>query len=260
MRMRVWWLAATVMLVATSTAFAADNPWVGKWKMDPAQSKLTGDTIHFASAADGEVTYTEEGHPSKFKVDGQPYKTWDGSEATWKKVDDNTFQQHLKRNDIDLATNTWTISQDGKTLKVESKGKTLDGTSFDDTSEFARVSGTKGLLGGWKSTKTHISDPEVWNITEKGANELQWEIPAIKGTLDATLDGKDHAPVGPTVPKGLTIAVTRVSPRVLKVTSKMNGEVTDQSTMTISPDGKKIVDVSTPVKTKETTTVVWVKQ
>jgi len=152
------------------------------------------------------------------------------------------------------------VSQDGKTLKIESKGKTPDGKSFDDTSVYTRISGTKGLVGAWKSSKAEVSAPEVWNISEKGPNELLWDIETIKGRLDATLDGEDHAPVGPTVPKGLTVAVTRVSPKVLKVTLKMNGEVSERSTMTISADGKKITDVVTPVKTNETMTVIWVKQ
>lgn len=262
MRMRLWSLAAIVMLAATSTAFATDNPWVGKWKLDPAQSKLTGDTIQFASGADGEMTYTEEGHPAKFKMDGHPYKTWDGNEADWKKVDDNTFERHTKLNGMDFATETWTIAPDGKTLKIESVGKAPDGTSFEDKFEYTRISGTKGLVGRWKSTKTdlHEGEMDVQNITEKGPNELQWDIPAMKAVLDAKLDGKDYAPVGPALTKGWTAAVTRVSPDVLKMTWKKNGEVMNSSTMTISADGKKITELNTPAKTNETATFVWVKQ
>ena len=51
MRIRNWSIVAIVMLVAAGTAFAANNLWVGTWKMDAAQSKLTGDTIHFAKSA-----------------------------------------------------------------------------------------------------------------------------------------------------------------------------------------------------------------
>jgi hypothetical protein len=36
MRIRDWSIVAIVMLVAAGTAFAADNPWVGTWKMDGA--------------------------------------------------------------------------------------------------------------------------------------------------------------------------------------------------------------------------------
>ena len=252
-------LFAIVVLVAASTAFA-ESPWVGKWKLDPAQSKLATDTLHFVSGAGGEMMYTEGGHTSKFKMDGQPYKTWSGAEATWKKIDDTTFQQHAKTNGVDIVTNTWTISPDGKSLKIASKGTRPDGSAINDMSEYRRVSGAKGLDGSWKDVKVELHEDQTYEIAEKGPNEITWNIPEIKGVLDVTLDGKDVAPVGPTVPKGLTIALLRTSPNTLKLTEKMNGELFLRSTMTVSADGKKITEVGSPVKTNEPFTSVWVKQ
>jgi hypothetical protein len=259
MRIRYWSIVALIMLASAGTLLA-ESPWAGKWKLDPSQSKLTGDTIHFASGTGGEMMYTAAGHTSKFKLDGNSYKTWSGADMTWKKVDDNTYKSVTKRNGVDLGTDTWTISGDGKSLKVESKGKRPDGSSFDDASVYQRVSGAHGLTGSWKSTKTDMNEEQTYDIAEKGPNELKWNIPEIKGVLDVTLDGKDSAPVGPTVPKGLTIALLRTSPHTLKFTEKMNGEVTYHSTMTLSSDGKKITEVGSPAKTNEPTTAVWVKQ
>ena len=87
-----------------------------------------------------------------------------------------------------------------------------------------------------------------------------WEIPEIKGTLDLTLDGKDAAPQGPTAPKGFTVAALRTSPHTLKMTTKVNGDPVNRSTMTLSADGKKITEVGSPAKVNEPYTVVWVKQ
>ena len=143
MRIRYWSIVAIVILAAVGTAFAADNPWVGKWKLDPSQSKLTGDTIHFASGAGGEMMYTSGGHTTKFKLDGNPVKTWSGDEVSWKKVDDNIYESHATTNGVDLGTDTWTIAPDGKSLKIESKGTRPDGKAFNDTSEYTRVSGTQ---------------------------------------------------------------------------------------------------------------------
>lgn len=259
MRIRNWCMAAAFMLAAAGTALAADNPWVGKWKLDPAQSKLTGDTVRFGSMGE-EMTYTAEGHTTKFKMDGNPVKTWSGAEISWKKTGDNTYESHATRNGVDLGTDTWTLSPDGKSLTVESKGTRPDGSSFDDKSDYKRVSGTKGLDGSWRSTKTSINEDQTYDISEKGPDELSWDIPAIKGVLDVKLDGKDYAPVGPTVPKGLTVALTKVGPRTLKMVEKMNGEVTYHSTMTVSADGKKMTEMGTPAKTNESFTSVFVKQ
>jgi hypothetical protein len=259
MRIRYWSIVAIVMLATAGTALA-DSPWAGKWKLDPSQSKLTGDTIRFASGTGGEMMYTGDGHTTKFKLDGTPVKTWSGAEVSWKKIDDNTYESHGTQNGVDVGKSTWTLAPDGKSLKVESKGKRPDGTSFDDTSDYTRVSGTHGLMGSWKSTKASINEDQTYEIAEKAPDELTWNIPEIKGVLNVKLDGKDYAPEGPTVPKGLTIALVKVSPHTLKMTEKMNGEVITNSTMTLAPDGKKITEHVTTAKTAESFTEVWVKQ
>jgi hypothetical protein len=145
-------------------------------------------------------------------------------------------------------------------LKVESKGTNPDGSSFDNNSNYTRVSGTHGLMGSWKGTKTDINEEQIYDIAEKGPDELTWHIPAIKGVVDVPLDGKDSAPVGPTVPKGLTISLVRTSSHTLKMVEKINGEPIYRSTMTLSADGKKFTDVGTPAKTNEPMTTVWIKQ
>jgi hypothetical protein len=261
MRKRYSLVVAIAMLAAAGTALA-ESPWAGTWKMDPSQSKLTGDTIRFASGADGEMSYTSGGHTTKFKLDGNPVKTWSGDEVSWKKLDDNTYESHTTANGVDVGTDTWTIAPDGKSLKIEGKGTRPDGKSFDDTSEYTRVGGAEGhgLAGSWKSTKASINEEQTYEIAEKGPDELSWNIPAIKGVLDAKLDGKDYAPKGPTVPKGLTISLVRSSPHTLKLVEKMNGEPVYHSTMTLSADGKKFTEVGSPAKTNEPVTEVWIKQ
>jgi hypothetical protein len=258
MRARYSFVVAIAMLAAAGTALA-DSPWAGTWKMDPAQSKLTGDTIRFVSTAGG-LTYTAGGHTTTVKLDGSPTKTWIGSEESWKKIDDNTYESHETQNGVDVGTDTWTLSPDGKSLKVESKATRPDGSSRDDVSEYTRVSGMHGIAGKWKSTKTDMNEEQIYEIADKGPNELTWKIVAIKGVLNATLDGKDYAPVGPTVPKGLTVAVLRTSPRTLKLTEKVNGEVISHSTLTLSADGKKFTEVGSAAKTNEPFTEVWIKQ
>jgi hypothetical protein len=258
MRARYSFVVAIAMLAAAGTALA-DSPWAGTWKMDPAQSKLTGDTIRFVSTGGG-LTYTAGGHTTTVKLDGSPTKTWIGSEESWKKIDDNTYESHETQNGVDVGTDTWTLSPDGKSLKVESKETRPDGSSRDDVSEYTRVSGMHGIAGKWKSTKADINEEQIYEIADKGPNELTWKIVAIKGVLNATLDGKDYAPIGPTVPKGLTVALLRTSPRTLKLTTKVNGEVISHSTLTLSADGKKFTEVGSAANTNEPFTEVWIKQ
>jgi hypothetical protein len=259
MRIRYSLVVAIAMLVATSTALA-ENPWVGKWKLDPSQSKLTGDTIHFAAGTGGEMSYTAEGHTSKFKLDGQPYKTWSGAEAIWKKIDNNTFESHLTRNGTDLGVDTWTISSDGKSLKVESKGTRPDGSSFDRTADYTRVAGKSGLDGSWKNTKADVDEDRTLDMAADGDQGMKWTIPQMKAAVSLKMDGKDYPAEGPTVPKGLTLAVTPVSSNSFKLMEKMNGMPLWHGTYTLSADGKKMTVVGSPAKTNEPTTEVYLRQ
>lgn len=259
MRIRYWSIVAIVMLVIAGTALA-ESPWTGKWKMDPSQSKLTGDTVTFASGPGGEMSLTSEGRTSKFKLDGQPYKSWSGAESTWKKVDDNTFESHWTLNGTDLGTTTWTISPDGKSMKEESKGTTPNGSSFDDNSEYTRVGGTDGLVGSWKSTKTSMSEDRSFEMAADGDKGMQWTIPDIKATVSAKMDGKDYPAEGPTVPKGLTLALTPVSSNSFKMMEKMNGTPLWHGTYTLSADGKTMTVIGSPAKTNEPTTEVYLRQ
>jgi hypothetical protein len=79
------------MLAAAGTALAADSPWAGKWKLDPAQSKLAGDTLHITSTGN-DLVYTAAGHTTKYTLGGSPTKSWAGDETSWKKVYDNTYE------------------------------------------------------------------------------------------------------------------------------------------------------------------------
>jgi hypothetical protein len=259
MRIRHWSIVAIVVLAAAGTALA-ESPWVGKWKFDPSRSKLTGDTIRFASGTGGEMSYTAEGHTSKFKLDGQPYKTWSGSEGTWKKVDDNTFQTHWTRDGTDLATDTFTISGDGKSLKVETKGTRPDGSTINDTADYTRVAGKSGLVGSWKSTKTDVNEDRTFDMAADGDQGMKWTIPEMKADVSLKMDGKDYPAQGPTVPKGLTLAVTPISSTSFKMMEKMNGTPLWHGTYTLSDEGKKMTIVGSPAKTNEPTTEVYLKQ
>jgi len=45
---RILLLYFLALLSATTLAIAADNPWIGTWKLDPAKSHFTGDTFTYS--------------------------------------------------------------------------------------------------------------------------------------------------------------------------------------------------------------------
>ena len=254
-------LCSALCLGAAATALA-QNPFVGDWKMNPAKSRMTGDMLLFAPAADGAIKLTEEGRSYTFKTDGNEYTTSTGAKATWKMTDAHSYQSMLKRNDVDLGTSTWKISDDDKKLTIESTGTTPSGKSFDDVETLMRVTGTKGLMGTWKDTEVKINkEPMVMSLKAgPDDNTIHWEMTDVKATVDLPMNGKEVTPVGPTVPTGLTLSAMKTGPHSFAMTEKLNGKLLEKMDYKLSGDGKTLTEVETPADGKAPATVVFEKQ
>jgi hypothetical protein len=68
------------------------------------------------------------------------------------------------------------------------------------------------------------------------------------------------APVGPTVPEGLTISATKNGAKSFNFIEKMNGKALVQGTLSVSPDGKTLTNVSSAMKEQNKRTAVYDKQ
>ena len=252
----------SVLCLGTAATAIAQNPFVGEWKMNPDKSKMTGDVIMFAPAANGAIQYTEESRSYTFKTDGNEYETSTGAKTTWKMTDAHTYQSTLKRNGIDLGTTTWKISDDGKKLMLESTGTTPSGKSFDDTATYMRVTGSSGLMGSWKDTEVKINkEPMVMSLKAgPDDNTIHWEMTDLKAAVDLSMDGKEATPVGPTVPVGLTLSAKKTGPKTFTLVEKMNGKVLENMSYKVSEDGKTLTEVVTPPDGKAPATMIYDKQ
>jgi hypothetical protein len=143
-----------------------------------------------------------------------------------------------------LATDLMQVSGNGKTMTVISTGTNPDGTAFRDTEVYTRTAGTNGFLGRWKSEKVKESTSQMMEFAAAGPNGIAWILPEIKARLDLKFDGKDVAPVGPTVPAGLTLAATKINSRSFSFLEMMNGKPIAKGTLTVSQDGKTLTNTS----------------
>ena len=69
-----------------------------------------------------------------------------GSTAAWKTLSANSWEATFKLNGNVLTTDTLTLSADGKSLTVNSKGKKPNGEMLDDTVLSERVSAVPDSL------------------------------------------------------------------------------------------------------------------
>lgn len=162
----------------TCTAWAADDPFIGQWKLNPARSKLT-DEMKVTRV--GEDKYTFDfggGNPETVVVNGTDQPGFDGSTLSvaaegpgWKVI--------RKKDDHILITATWTLSKDGSSLTDDFTSFGQDGSPSNVKFVYRRAEGGgSGFAGDWVSASEAVNSVITFQISP-------WE----RGTLSFTAAG-----------------------------------------------------------------------
>jgi hypothetical protein len=259
--MRLHSVTGVIFIIAAATTLAAaEPPYAGKWKMNPAKSDFGELTVAYEQLASGEMQETAAGQSYKFKLDGKDYPDQFGNTAAWKSLGSTSWQRTLKLKDKVLTTDTLTLSGEGKSLTVNSKGTKPNGETIDDTFGFERISGGPGLAGKWKGKNMKSSSPSLLELAPSGTDGMTFKIVDMGLTCDNKLDGKDYPCTGPTLSEGWTVALASSGLRSLNMTVKQNGKELYKVVYTVSADGKTLTETGTASATSEKVKVVYDRQ
>jgi hypothetical protein len=246
-------IGATVLL-------AADPPYAGTWKLNPAKSNFGETTVTYEAVAGGQMKVTADGQSYTFKADGREYPTPWGNVAAWKAIDAGTWEVTSKVNTKVVGTATLKLAADGKALTVDSKSIKATGETSSDVAVYERQTGGPGLAGKWKTKNLKIGAPGTLSIGPSGPDGLTLTFVEEKATCSAKFDGKDYPATGPTWPAGWTCAIAKSGATALEVTWKREGKVLYKDTLTPSADGKTLTDVGAAPATTEKVTAVYDRQ
>ena len=112
---RIFQLLLVVGLV-TGTLWAADNPFVGKWKVNPSKSKLT-DEMKVEAVGANKYTFTfGPGQVDTIVADGSDQPALQGTTLSVTVEGPNNWKVVRKMKGRTLLTAYWTLSEDRKTL------------------------------------------------------------------------------------------------------------------------------------------------
>jgi hypothetical protein len=138
-----------VFCVFSVALVAADNAFLGTWKLNVAKSKGTPGTM----SKDETVVFASDGHGVKRTVtgidaDGQKINMsatipWDGNAhkvdgptgpimVAVKSVDERTLSVTVKSNDKVVSSGRVVLSRDGKTMTASFKGEDPKGRKIDN--------------------------------------------------------------------------------------------------------------------------------
>ena len=113
------WLLATVWLflsLAAAGTAAAQNPFVGTWKLNQEKSQLAGDTMKFGPAAGEAIELKAGGITYSFRADGNPYALPSGNVAIWRQTSPDVWTTEYRKTDGKLmSSDNWKLSSDQKT-------------------------------------------------------------------------------------------------------------------------------------------------
>jgi len=237
-------------------AWAADLPYLGKWKQNISKSDFGQTTLTYESLPGGEWQADFFGMNYKFKMDGKEYPDGMGGTVSWKRVNATTWETVARSNGKVTGTDTVTLSADGNTLSDAGKVVKTDGGTMENRAVYRRVLGGPGLAGKWQTQKVSGAAATM-ELASPGSDRIVYKDMDMGMSCDAKLDGKDYPCTGPTTPPGFTVAMKNVPPRSLDIEVKKDGTAIFRASYTVAPDGKSMVETGGAVSSNEKMKIAW---
>ncbi len=160
------------MLVAclvTGTLSAASDPFVGKWKVNPSQSKLTDEMKVAALGANRYAITFGPGAVDTIVADGTDQPALQGTTLSVTVDGPSHWKVVRKREGRTLVTGLWTLSADGKSLDDDFTAYRAGGSTMKLHYVYARTAEGSGFIGTWDSASEEMN------------SVIELEIPAIPG-------------------------------------------------------------------------------
>jgi hypothetical protein len=238
-------LLAVVLL--TTTLHAADGnsvaPFLGKWRLDPAHSKLT-DQMKVEAAGPNKYNLIFSGDNVETVVaDGTDQPGLYGSTIALAVKDANHWKVVRKNKGKTTVVGLWELSADGKTLTDNFTGYHDNGTTTNLHYIYQRIAGpvvAGGFVGTWESTTEDVNSSYVMEVKPFQDGGLSFTNVGAQVTQALQFDGKYYPGSGPNVPGAYASSGHRINDRSVERVDKINGKTLSTQQIDVSPDGKTL--------------------
>lgn len=229
-----------IVCLTAVTSWAANDPFVGKWKLNPARSQLT-DQMKVASLGGNKYSFDfGSGYVVSVVADGTDQLAKFGTTMSVAIVDPNTWKFVGKKDGHVRSSATWKLSEDGKTLSDVRTVYQPNGSPLRMDYIYERTAGTSGFAGTWESTSEKVNSVFEIAIQSYKDDGLCFVNPAQKSTQNMEFDGKDYPSQGPNVFAGSVSSGHRVNESNLDITDKVDGKITGTRHLKLSSDLKTL--------------------
>jgi hypothetical protein len=224
-----------VACFVTTSFWAADDPFVGDWKLNPSRSKMT-DVMKVESADGNRYTFNFGGAPQTIVVDGTDQAGGNGTTLSVAVEGPNTWKVIRKRDGRMLISATWNLSGDGAQLTDNFTGFNANGSSYNLNYVYKRKAGGSGFAGEWVSTSETVNSVITLQVRPYEEDGLSFIDSSTGVTRNVKFDGKDYANLGTNATPGSTSSIRRVNDHALEMTYKIDGKVRYTQQIELSSD------------------------
>ena len=243
----------------TSAVDAAQDAFVGDWKLSPPKSKLT-DQMKVASLGGNKYEFDFGGGPERIVIDGADQPGVYGTMLSVTVEGPDTWRVVRKKDGRMLLTATWKLSQDGKSLRDNYTEFEPNGSPSTVNYLYQRTAAGPGFAGTWESPIAMMESASVLKIRPYEGNGLSFIHSSEEITRNVKFDGKDYPILGRGVAAGSTSSARRVDERSLEITDKVEGKIRRTEQIQLSPDLKTLTQTVRPVGQRGPNVYVFERQ
>ncbi len=237
--MRIQHLTLVACLV-TGTLWGANDPFVGKWRVNPSKSKLNDEMkVEVAGANRYTITFAP-GVADTVVADGSDQPGLRGTTLSITVEGPNKWKVVRKKEGRTLLTGYWTLSEDGKTLNDAYTEYEPNGSISSLPYVYERTAGSLGFPGTWDSESEKVKSGIKLQIQPYEGDGLSFNGPDAEMTKKMKFDGNDYPDLDPDVAPGSASSGRRVNERSLEITDKFKGKITGTRQIELSADLKTL--------------------
>jgi hypothetical protein len=227
-----------VASLVTGTLWAANDTFVGNWKLNPSRSKLT-DVMKVESLGANKYTFNFGAGPETIVVDGTDQPGHYGTTLSVA-IEGDTWKVIRKRDGRMQLSAIWSLSEDGSTLTDHFTGFNANASTYNLNYVYKRKAGGSGFVSEWVSTSETVHSVVMLQVRPYEGDGLSFIEPAADVTRNVKFDGKDYPNLGPNATPGSTSSIHRVNEHVLEMTYKINGKELYTQKIELSSDLKTL--------------------
>lgn len=227
-----------VASLAASALWTANDPFVGKWKIDLSRSMFV-DQMRVEGLGSNKYAFNFEGGPTETIVaDGTDQPGLPGTTLAVKSEDPHSLTVIRKQDGRIIVSASWKLSPDGRILRDAFTGRQPDGSMLTINQVFKRMAGTSGFAGLWESTTKPVGLKLELGIEPYGDKGLRFVSPTSDNSV--TFDGADHPVAG--AKNGRILSGRRLGSRVMEYMEKNQGKAGPARHFELSNDGRTLTE------------------